>query len=324
MAKINTSTMETKALPLGQQTSIQFRQKFADAGILLRFTGRWQVAGGTGAGAILSDAVARLIRRVEVRGDNNSRVSVRGLTLAAINRLLERGGYSQDNPASLAAGADETFEYFLRVPFSMPHSSNPHEFGLVTTLVGSPTLTLDVGTAADMVNGAQDGAITVSNLQVEVIEEAIFDAPMPTSRLRIVQTFLDVASAAPGRKHYLDELGAGAELRAVLVEGMSGGDGEVEFAYDNSVVSALALVIDGGYAVERTSFGALRQRNRNTYQLDATETGIGILDSAEDFATGRAQLWNVRTGQRPYLEMDLTPQGAGDNRVWVTLLTAHR
>lgn len=324
MAKINTSSMETRALVAGQQTSIPIREKFLDSGMLLNIRGTLNVAGGTGAGTILSHAAARAARRIEVRGASNSRVSLRGLSLAAINRILERGGYSQDNPASLAAGAADAFSGWLRIPFAMPHSSKPFGFGFNTMGVSAPTLVIDTAPASELATGA-NGVLSYTGIEVEVIEEAIMEPEtFPTGRLRVQQFYIDVANAGNARKVYLDDLGVGTELRAVLLEGMSGGDGETGFEYDNDVVQAAALVIDGGYAVERTTFGAIRQRNKNTYQLPAIETGAALLDAAEDFATGPGQLWTIRKAQRPYLELDVAPQGAGDSRVWVTTLVAER
>lgn len=327
MAKINTSSMETKALVASGQTSIKIREKFLDAGMLVNVRGTLGVTGGTGAGAFLSDPIARLIRRIEVRGASNARISLRGLTLAAINRILEMGGYDQTPPDSLAAGASEAFSGWFRLPFAQPHSARPYETNLNTMGVQAPTLIVDAGAATDMTDGNEDGALALTGFEVEVIEEAIMQ-PAPgevgRGRLRIVQTYIDVETSGTARKVYLDELGLGAEIRAILLEGMSGGSGETGFAYDNDVIGAAALVIDGGYAVERTTFNALRQRNKSTYQRASTETGIALLDAAEDKLTGSGQLWSVTRQQRPYLELDLEPQGAGDNRVWVTTLVVER
>jgi hypothetical protein len=287
----------------------------------------WAVAGGTGAGAIHSDAYARILREFVLRGNNQDLQSLSGSALHLYNLLLQRESFTQTPPTSVAAGAAQAArQSVILLPTGhMGHAAfGGREFAFPPIL--SPKATFRWGTAQDLTTSAADGVASFANVRTKLLER-FHQQPLPPrggyAPVLIAQKTQQVA-AAGSLTVELDFLfsastgGPGMEVRAILVEGLTDGVGGRRYAPSNAVVTDLRVKISGETVRERVEFADMRQLNKVTYGLGTLVTGAVLLDAAEDETVVAGELWTVHGRGANEVILTVAPQGAGQNMVRVT------
>ena len=326
MTRQGMRAVEAPSFAEGKTRGVTLQERHVLSMLLLRTGYDFDVSGGSGAGDILSDAAYRVAQEITVQADGSPLHNVNGHTLGKIQKLLGREEYSQTDPTTDAAGTSEADrESFIPIPFSMPYSKRPHEFGLPTPTAKARLLVKWLS-GGDLVDG-EDGAIALSNVDPDLYEVPIYGVPAePYSKwgaVSIRKIEKDVVSDGQITVDF-DHLTNGQELRLVIIEGMAQGANADEFLYNDSVVTDVGpLDIANQEEFESVPFSVLQQRNKVAYQLSALETGVGILDAAEDRETGRGELWTVRGSQRPFLKLDVAKQ-TNDTKVIVTTVAGIR
>lgn len=326
--KTGRATMEMKPAPPSSNVPITIPRQFILTGMLMRFLANFTVTGGTGAGTIPADALARYFRQIRIVLDGETIGTTRGQTLRRISRFFDPAALEQTPPASLAAGTNTAVEYSLLLPFSMPHSNFPDEFALPVPFVNLPQLVIDTAAAGDLVRNA-NGAIGLVNPRIEmtqlpmVLEKNQGGFTDAYSILGWQQYSVDVTLANPTMRVKLENLEPGHEVRAVIIEAEDNGSNGAGYIDSDTLVRSLRFSLNGTDVVEGTPWDVLRNLNKRTYGLAAREPGCVIIDAAEDRNTASGELFSVGDGVLPFLEMDVMP-GAGASRVIVTVLLAHR
>ena len=84
------------------------------------------IAGGAANGTIVTDGVARLIRRLTVRWDNETIVDISGRDLLTLTRASSKAAVTGTQLASAAVGS-ENISLTLILPFARPWLINPFE-----------------------------------------------------------------------------------------------------------------------------------------------------------------------------------------------------
>jgi hypothetical protein len=324
--RLGNQLVETLDFHEGRTITHKIRQLNILAGLLLRFTGTWTVTGGNGAGTILSDAVWRaFLRRYAVNWNNADMQRAYGPTLRVLEKLFHPAPMIQDGPTALAAATAEGIELNAFIPFYMFHSHRPDEFAFATADVSvrSPVLQIECGRASEAATG-ETGVLSIANGRIEVYEIPMLGTPTAGdaySPLLITQIEYAVNANAASARIPFDQMLPGMEIRAVIIESHAKGAGD-EYVHNSDVLTYAALNINGTDVFHRTAATVIRNRNVMFYQLNALETGVAVLDAAEDMNTGRGELWTVRGQLRPYLEVDLQKQ-AGENRLLITIIATN-
>lgn len=310
----------------GRREEKQVQKRNVVAMYLLRIGYDWNVSGGTGVGSILSDAAYRILRTVTVQTGGRPLHSVRGHTLGKIVKLFFPQEYASTDPTSLAAGATETGrETEIPIPFFMPWSVNPSEFGLPTPVADARVI-ID-GAEADELATGEDGDPSFTNVETELNErpyEGVPAQPYAKWGAMGVRHVTRAVNQDGTLSIDLDHLNRGQELRAVIVEGFSGKSASEEFQYDDAVVEEIGpLDIDGAEEFEAVRASTLQNVNKVDYELASKETGVYVLDAAPNGRTMRGELWRVRGAEKPFLDLKVTKQ-SGDCQVVVTTIAVSR
>lgn len=307
----------------GQRRTVELRRRSVIAWYLLVVSWDHAVTGGSGAGAIYSDAVFRWIDRIELIVAGTARQVYSGQFLRILHKLLGQEEWPQTPPTSVAASASETGRRaYFALPLQMPHSFTPEEFGLPTQLAEDPTLAITWAQYGALFNELIDGVPAASNVSVELYEAPVLDPAIPAGShhaLEIRDTFIDITQSGTPRIE-LPHLAPGHELRAVIVEAFQGGTGGTDFEYSNSLISKMKLVINGKDVLDLVPFSVLQARNKVAYQLEAIETGVVVIDAAEDKRTAAGELFIIAGTEKPYLEVNAAKQ-SGECRIRVTTIS---
>lgn len=324
MARIGSELVKSVAVNEGEKVTLEIRKKNLVAGYLVRFTATHVIAGGATNGTAHTDALHRMIQRVRVGMSGIQMQEVDGRTLRVVEKLFQPSTYEQTAPATLAATAGQAIELYFLVPFYMFHSYQPEEFALATydPDVQNPTLEVQLGYAREMVYG-EDRTHSLTNARLQFFELPQLGTPLASdvyAPLMMKQWTVNLPAVANGEKLELRGLLPLDEIRAVLIETEDNGAAGADYRYSNAILGDVALRVNGSDAVSRTPAAVMRQRNKSTYGLAASETGVVVLDAAEDKNTGRGELWTVRGELAPELEYDVAALGAGSNRMRVTAI----
>lgn len=310
----------------GSTTGVPILPRHVVSYLLLRTLYDFDVTGGTGSGDILGDAAFRVPAEITVQADGSPLHNFDGRTAGVLQRLFGTEEYAQTDPTTDAAGTSEADrESVVPIPFFMPHSKNPDEFALPTPRAKA-RLQVRWMNAGELVDG-EDGDVAVSNVAPELYEAPVYGVPAePYAKwgaVSIRKTTKDVGQDGEVTIK-LDHLTNGQELRMVLVEGLAKGTNDDEYLHDDAVVTEVGpLDIDDREEFEAVDFAVLQNRNKVEYGLAALETGVAVLDAAEDRRTSRGELWLVSGDQSPFLKLRVAKQ-TNDTKVVVTTLAAHR
>ncbi|NIP59758.1 MAG: hypothetical protein GWM92_15745 [Gemmatimonadetes bacterium] len=298
---------------------------------LLRTQYDWDVTGGTGAGDVLSDAAYRVAREITIQAGGRPLHHFRGHTMGKIVALFFPEEFAQTDPSDDAAGINETGrESIIPIPYYMPWAFLQDEFALPTRDADARIL-VDWAAAAELVDG-EDGAPVIQNVTTELLEAALFGVELPNGQTPPSE-FWGAVSLRHTVKAVTQDgtitvdlkwLENGQELRLVMVEGMAKGANNDEYLHDDLVVEKVGpLDIDGVEEFEEVDSGPLQNRNKVEYERSALETGVYVLDAAEDKRTQRGDIWLVRGEEKPTLDLQVSKQ-ANDTRVVVTTLAVTR
>ena len=303
--------------------------------LALGFT--WNVAGGTGAGSFHSDPQARALREWVLNGNNKPLVKMGGGALYLYTLLFLREMFTNIPPDNLAAGAAQTGrELAIYLPAAMGHALPGQEetFGLPP--VANPSMEFLFGDASDLALGA-DGAATYS-AQTSRLVEWSYDNPRVPAVMRngkrvpvgfapfMARTQTQAVNGTEDLTFKLDEVAAGYELRAIIIEAQSGGAaGGADYVYDDDVVTEVSeFVINDDEKYKPVRFRDVQQENKRNYQLADLQTGCAVIDAAADMNIARGELWTHGTRSVPYIKLACEKQGAELNRVSVTSIYTAR
>lgn len=325
--RIGSREQEAPDYSEGRTTSVEIQERHLLAQHDLIVDYDWAVTGGGGAGDILDDAAYRLVRELSVESGQGTLHHVRGDTLGVIQRLWGTEEYAQTDPTTDAAGTDEDDrQAIIPIPYYVLHSLTPYEAAL-PTWAAQARLQVTWDDISALVDG-EDGDPAIDNAATQLIERPIFGvSKKPASRwagmsIRKVER----AITQDGSVIFdLDHLTRGQELMVVIVQGMAKDDSnDDEYLFDDSVVTKIGpLDIDGSEEFRRTRADAIQQRNKVVYERSSLETGVWVLDAAEDMRTGRGELWTVRGEERPELEIEVV-KATNATRVIVTTIALTR
>lgn len=293
--------------------------------LTLRTAYTFGTAGGTGVGTIYGDAAYRLARQIQLFAGQRPIHNVDGRALGKIVKLFFPEEYAQTNPANLTASSSHSCVSEIPIPFFMFQSLVEEQFALPTMADGVFRLVVDWGVAQDLAKG-NDGTVSISAATTELYETPIYGVdPRPFSKwagLRLSTYRKDVTQTGKITIQ-LEDMEPGIEIRALLIEGLAGGSGGTGFDPNNSVISDIAFRINGRDEYEQVRASVIQNRNKVQYQLSSLETGVYVLDAAENWRTERGQLWTVGAGEQPVLTFNVAKQ-SGDNEVVVTAISAVR
>lgn len=323
---------DAPAYSAGQQTAVAIPKKHNLAGLVLAISGTNTATGGASAGTYHPDGIYRNVRNVLVQAKGSTLVSAPGQTLRIIDRM-GLGGFqkTQTQPTNVAPASTGAFALNLPIPFTMPHTFQPEAFGLPTAAPNvAPQLYVTWGSPNDMITGEgatvfSFGTPTVALYQVvhdlNVMAPAALGIPgTALAPVYILSTEVPLTQTETGKRIYLDNVPAGRDLRAVIIETFYNGTSGADFSYSDSVISRMTLNIDGQDRVTRMPFALNQMLYPGDYGWGGTETGVAILDAASSRRTERGALWSIQSSGRPYIEVDATKQ-AGDNMIRVTTLS---
>lgn len=324
----------------GARESVELRIKRIVHHWVLILTFDWAVTGGTGAGAFFTDAQARVLKEWVLNGNGDKLVQMGGGALYLYTLLFLKEMYTQTLPTLLAAASDQDDrELRIYLPAAMGHALPGQEetFGLPP--VESPSMEFLFGSAADLVDADGDAtAYAFSNEGARLVEWA-YDNPRIPEVLRngkreqvgfaAFRARTQTQQVNAGGQELLfnfPELEQGYELRALIIETLSGGQaGGVDYEYDSAVVTdILEFEIDGKEKYKPITFRDVQQENKRDYTLADLQPGVAVIDAAADMNIARNELWRHSVRAQPYLKLRASPQGAGLNQVRVTSLYVAR
>jgi hypothetical protein len=291
----------------------------------------YYVTGGSGAGAIANRPAFRMVGNVQVQiegaGADATLHNVRGHTLGVIDKLFMAQATPQWGPTDDAATTDENDrKSTVRIPFFVPFSKTPDECALPAA-VAKPTLIIDNGSGSELVTSDGDfTTIDITNAVPKLFARRIYGVPeQPYSKwaaMSLRKTEFEVA--ASGSKNLeLSHLRPGMDLVRIIIEAFAGGSSGAQYAENDSLVTALELEINGVKEFEEVPWATLQRINATNYQLSWMETGVAVIDFAEDQLTHRGQVITLTGNQAPVLSLDYTKQ-TGDCKVVVTTMAIRR
>lgn len=314
IATIDFKEGELKTIPLELKNPLN--------AIVLELVGDWQATGAPGAGALRSDAAYRWLRQHRLLANNRPIQTMDGRASRPYHLLFDDELWPQVAPSSIADATDEAIRLTHIVPGYMGHSLIGEAFGIVPRGGVDYSLELQMGDADDLVD-AVENAVAIANGVVNVYEMPYQGDRGPFAPL-IIQRFEKEVNAAGEVVIDLNTLGPGTEVRALFIEGLSGGSNGHDYDHDDDViVDLVSLEVDGEERMKTIPRETIQGRNVKFYGLAAIEAGVMVLDSAENRRTEPGQLWSVRS-LRPKLTLNVAPQG-GDNKIVVhAIATAGR
>lgn len=331
--------VKAPAFTPGGRESVELRIKRIVHHWVLILSFDWAVAGGTGAGAFFTDAQARLVKEWVLNGNGKKLVQMGGGALYLYTLLFLREMYTQTLPTALAAATDEDGrELRVYLPAAMGHALPGQEetFGLPP--VESPSMEFLYGEAADLVDADGDGAYSFSNEAARLVEWAYDNPRIPEviqngqrrqvgfSAFRARTQSKPVNGDGEELLFTFPELEQGFELRALIIETLSGGQaGGVDYEYDSGVVTdIMEFEVNGEEKYKPITFRDAQQENKRDYALADLVTGAAVIDAAADQNIGRGELWQHRVRTQPFLKLRASKQGADLNQVRVTSIFTAR
>lgn len=305
----------------GAQTSEALRRENVVKMYLLRVVYDVVLTGGTGAGAPFADAAYRLLRSVQINV-GGTLIHANGHTLGKIVKLFFPALYPQTDPTDDSAGTETGREAYIPIPFFMPWSMDPDEFGFPSAQAQGTILPTWANAAELFTTDADFTASEIQNAVVNLYEHYYIGAkrpPMSFSGLQIRRKELAVDSSGSPQLS-LDHLRKGQELRAVILEGFAGGSGGQRYDYNDDVLAEIRLDLNGRDVVEATPFSVLQADNVVEYELSARETGVAVaFDAATDKRTRFGDLPVVSSEEPPTLYLS-TSKETGDCKVVATTI----
>ncbi len=305
---------------------VEIRQQSLLSGLMLVTGYSYTVTGGTGAGNIFTDAAFRLARAITLMVGGKPLHHVRGHTLGVLEKLFEKEQFTQTNPTTDAAGTENSREATIFLPFYMPASIVPDEFAF-PAYANKARLVVDWAAALELIDSSGDAtSAAFSNVVTKLYEVPLEGVPKaPASRwgaFRMRHVTKEITQSGTPQVE-LDHLQPGEEIRAIIVESFNAGSSGQRYSYSSSVINNLRFEVNGRDEYEQVDFADLQNRNKREYRLSSKQTGVAVIDFAEDRRTDPGQLLVIEPGTSPVLYLDVTKQ-SGDNLVVVTTLTALR
>lgn len=311
------------------ETSVDLRKRNVIAAYLLKYTATVDVTGGTGAGSIPDDSVFRFLRRIALNAADFDFMSFTGRFLYLYHLVMGRQLWPQTPVGSVVAASSHDIAANILIPGFMLHSYSPDEFGIPTTLLDSPRLVLNTGTAEDFATG-NDGALSFDGdgefelteiPYIELQERGINPADFLGVRIKTVTREISQAGEI---NVDLSHLGRGHDLRAVFIQALDTGAGTKYEPTDALIERVRGPIMGGRPKFERNPWSDYQNKNVADYGLDAVIDGAVILDSAEDKRTDPGEMWKVpNVPETPYVTLE-TAAPVGTAEVAVTTISVAR
>lgn len=288
------------------------------------------ITGGSGAGAVQADPAFRTHERVQVliegAGADKTLHDLPGHTLGVIDRLLGEQETPQIDPTDISAGGSTSgCKATVPIPFYVPRSSTPDECALPCA-VAKPRLVIDWAHVDELVTAAQDGAGAYSNTETDLFPRMLYGvAAQPYTKwsalsLRSTQFEVTVTGSKPLE---LSHLRPGMDLVRVIIEAFATGAAGAQFDPNDALITQLELEVNGVKEFEDAPWATLQRLNAKLYQLTAVETGVVILDFAEDGLTGRGNVIKLEGAAAPVISLDYVKQ-TGECKIVVTTMAIRR
>lgn len=309
----------------GRRTSEQLNQRNIVTRYIVRVTGTLVVTGGTGAGTVREDAPGRILAALRILGSSQTIQSWTGRTLWLVQRLFGAAELPQVLPADDIAGSTE-IDIRLAVPMHMLRSLTPNQTAFPTAAVASPRIDTDWAPLTEIFDGGDATGVRLDNPRVEIYEDKLLGLPADArgpgrfERPFVYSMERAVNAAVTGSLFDMDVVVPGSRLRMLIIEAFAGGAGGGGFDPSDDVLTELSLRLNGVEEYSGIPFSEIQAANKAEYGLAAVQTGVGIIDFAEDMYTAGDALPRVEGLQRPQLVYDATP-GAGESKFRVTAVT---
>lgn len=278
---------------------------------------------GSGAGAPFADAAYRLLRSVQINV-GGTLIHVNGHTIGKLVRLFYPALFPQADPTDDAAASETDLESLIPIPFFMPHSLDPNEFGFPSGKADGSIITSWANAEELFDTDADFTGSSIDDPEVELYEHYYIGHgrdPMDFSGLQIRRQELAVDSSGSPQLD-LSHLRNGQELRMVLLEAFAGGSGGIRHNYDDDVLTEVRLELNGEDVVEATPFSVLQADNVVDYDLSSRETGVVVaFDAATDMRTTFGSLPVIRGAEKPTLYLKTAKQ-TGDCKIVATTIAA--
>lgn len=320
--------MVSSAKEAAPNTTVEFPLDRLPNGLVrlfVRFFAGWTVTGGSGAGTIPADALHRYLRKLVVKYEGEDRMTAPAQFWRWLVRFLMPSSPENTQPSSLAANANQAVEITVPVLFNMAHATPEEQdrFNLPVQHTDNPVLSIELGSPSDCAIG-EDGTVGFTNPKIEVLAETIAGAAEhPFQDLIEVHQFtIDANQSDNALSVVLTGLKAGLEVRAIFIAAESGGVGGAGHQVSDTLIRSLIFKNGGVTLYDKTAWDSLRNLNKMAYALTARESGVVILDAAEDRDTRPGQLWDIGA-VKPELVFDVNP-GAGQNRIRIWALGVRR
>lgn len=248
----------------------------------------------TGGGATVVDGGLQFIRALYFSTPQHNMIveGVDGILLHDMQTVEQGKEPIHDDVQNTAAGATDTFEYYLKLRFKDLESFNAEDLGLDVLRSGQPLLQMNLGVYSDFVSG---GSAT-DTLQVFTMETTLRMDPGP-----IDPTFQAPREFMPYKGVLKYPISATVAQQQIY---LAFGDRIIKRLYvtqrNGSTLARLANTIIGANDTDRISLKinsnfpwfdrvewiALQDQNASDYGLDAMPVGVGVLDFVQRILGG--------------------------------------
>lgn len=240
----------------------------------------------TGGGTIVPDGGLQFIRALYLSTPQHNMIwdGLDGILIHDMQTVEQHSHPTHDDVQNIAAGATDTFEYSLKLPFKDLFSYNMEDTGLDVLRSGQPLLQLNLGVYGDFVSGGaaadQVQAFTLETslrLDPGPIDPA-YQAPREFMPYRGVLKYPISATVAQQQIF----LAFGDRIIKRLYVTQRNGSTLARLA--NTIVGAndtdrLSLKINSNFPwVDRVEWLALQDMNQSDYNLAAMPVGVGVID----------------------------------------------
>lgn|GEM_PF-4773965 len=295
--------------------------------LTLVITGVFKVVGGDGSGTLHPDAVWRILRALEISGDNATPIRAVAAVFRVIEKFWTRIPGTQVGPVSLAAGVAQPLEVRIPIPFYMPWSNAPDTCSLALYDTSEPAIQIQCGAASELCYGLAAGAVpTFENMRVEMEFQTTDGGPLGRDGQMyglMMMAFKELILQDSGTDQTLDLNLDMSEILAVIVETLDHGVAGSNFRHTDAMITELSLAVNGVTARSPISWNSLREENKTDYGLNAREPGVAVFHAAQDRLTGPGELWPVGL-TKPVIKFNAKHTGNGVNKIRVTVIGVAR
>ena len=303
----------------------------------LRFAGAFTTT--TGGGVVVTDGGLQFIRALYFSTPQHSMIveGLDGIMLHDMQAIEEGHHPTHDDIASVGAGDNPSYEYFLKLAFKDFLSYDIQDTGLDVQRSGQPLLQLNLGINTDFVSGGDTG-------------DAVAATAILSSFLRMDPGRIDPASEAPQNwmpyrgvlkvpisatvSQYQIYLAFGDRIIKRLYVTQRNGSSLARLA--NTIIGAndsdqISLKVNSNFPwFDRMEWLALQDANCSDYKLSAMPVGVGVIDFWQPVAGGSgdgrkggqagaklADALSVISKDQGTLELDVDVTTVTNGQLWI-------